>query len=52
MFPGIKTIFPFMYNTMSQVTQAMIYLSQNGYERNVIYVKDIRKLSKISKSNN
>ena len=45
MFPVIKTIFPFMYSTMKQVADAMIYFSQNGYERNVIYVKDILKVS-------
>ena len=46
LFPVIKTLFPFMYNTMGQVAQAMVYLAQNGYERNVIYVKDIRQISK------
>lgn len=46
LFPIIRTFFPFMYSTMKQVTDAMIYLSKNGYERNVIYVKDIRKVSK------
>lgn len=46
LFPVIKNLLPFMYNTMKQVAQAMIYVSQNGYERNVIYVKDIRNMSK------
>ena len=46
LFPVIKTLLPFMYNTMQQVAQAMVYLAQNGYKRNVIYVKDIHKISK------
>ncbi len=36
-----------MYNTMKQVAKSMIYVSQNGYERNVIYVKDIHKVSRL-----
>lgn len=36
-----------MYNTMKQVAHAMIYVSQNGYERNVIHVKDIHKVSRL-----
>lgn len=46
LFPVIKILLPFMYNTMKQVTQAMIYVAQNGYERNVIDVKDIHKINK------
>lgn len=46
LFPVIKSLFPNMYNTMKQVTQAMIHVAQYGYERNVIYVRDIRKMSK------
>jgi uncharacterized protein YbjT (DUF2867 family) len=46
--PLIKLLFPGIISTMKQVTQAMIYVSQNGYERNVIYVKDIRLMSKKS----
>ncbi len=47
LFPVIRNLFPSMYNTMKQVTQAMIYVSQNGYESNVIYVKDIHKVSRL-----
>jgi uncharacterized protein YbjT (DUF2867 family) len=50
--PIIMRLFPFIYNTMEQVAQAMIYLCKNGYERNVIYAKDIRQLSKSFDSNN
>lgn len=46
LFPVIRIVLPFMYNTMKQVAQAMITVSKNGYERNVIYVKDIHRLSK------
>lgn len=46
LFPIIRTLLPSMYNTMKQVAQAMIYVAQNGYERNVIYVKDIHRISK------
>ncbi len=47
LFPVIRTLFPSMYNTMKQVAHAMIYVSQNGYERNVIHVKDIHKVSRL-----
>jgi hypothetical protein len=30
---------------MKQVVQAMIYVSQNGYKNNVIYVKDIKAMA-------
>ena len=46
LFPVIKVVFPFMYNTIKQVTQAMIDVAQNGYERNVITVKDIHKINR------
>lgn len=46
LFPAITVLFPNIINTMKEVTDAMIYLSQNGYERNVIYVKDIHHLAK------
>jgi uncharacterized protein YbjT (DUF2867 family) len=44
LFPVIERVLPFMFNTMKQVTDAMIYVAQNGYERNVIYVNDIHKI--------
>lgn len=43
--PAIKLLFPNIISTVRQVAEAMIYVSQNGYERNVIYVKDIRSMS-------
>ncbi len=42
LIPLIKIVFPNMITSMSQVALAMIYVAQNGYERNVIYVKDIK----------
>ena len=47
LFPVIRTFLPFMYNTMSQVAEAMIYLSKNGYGQNVIYVKDINTINRL-----
>jgi len=47
LFPVIRTLLPFMYNTMKQVAEAMVYVAQNGYEQNIIRVKDIHKLSKL-----
>lgn len=47
LLPVIKMLLPFTYNTMKQVAQAMIYAAQNGYERNVIHVKDIHKMSRL-----
>jgi uncharacterized protein YbjT (DUF2867 family) len=46
LFPVIKVLFPFIYSTMKQVTNAMIYVAQNGYTGNVIYVKDIHKINR------
>ena len=46
LFPVIRILFPFMYSTMKQVTQSMVYVTQNGYKQNVIYVKDIKDLAK------
>lgn len=45
LFPVIKVILPNIINTMSQVGQAMIYAAQNGYEKNVVEVKDITILA-------
>ncbi len=44
-FPVIKIVLPNIITTMSQVGQAMIYAAQNGYEKNVIEVKDIKILA-------
>jgi uncharacterized protein YbjT (DUF2867 family) len=46
LFPFIKLVMPNFISTMNQVALAMIYAAQNGYERNVIYVKDIKKMAK------
>ncbi len=48
LFPIIKKIVPNIYSTMKQVAQAMIYVSMHGYNSNVIYVKDIHKVSALS----
>lgn len=48
LIPVIKTIAPNMYSTMKEVAQAMIYVAKNGYHRNVIYIKDIHKVSRQS----
>ncbi len=46
LFPLVRVLLPNIYSTMKQVAQAMIYFSKNGYIRNVIYVKDIHKVSR------
>ena len=46
LFPVLKNVFPGMYNTMQQVANAMIYVAQNGYESNVIYVKNIHQMNR------
>jgi uncharacterized protein YbjT (DUF2867 family) len=45
LFPIIKIVLPNMISTMNQVALSMIYVSQNGYKQNVIYVKDIKTLA-------
>jgi nucleoside-diphosphate-sugar epimerase len=52
LFPLIRCLLPNMYSTIKQVTQAMIYVSKNGYERNIIHVKDIRLIEKILENTN
>ncbi|MGC3946200.1 MAG: epimerase [Chryseolinea sp.] len=47
MIPLVRTILPSTYSTMKQVADAMIYVSRNGYERNVIYVNDIRRIGRL-----
>ena len=44
--PFLKLIVPNIISSMKQVALAMIYVSKNGYVRNVIYVKDIRRMAK------
>ena len=47
MIPVIKLIMPNIISTMKQVAQSMIYVTQNGYKQNVIYVKDIKAIARI-----
>ncbi len=42
--PILKVLTPNIISTMKQVANAMVYFSENGFERNVIFVKDINKL--------
>jgi uncharacterized protein YbjT (DUF2867 family) len=48
LFPVIKRLLPNMYSSMRQVTLAMIFVCKNGYSTNVIHVKDIRAIEKIT----
>jgi len=45
LMPIFKIFFPFMFNTMKQVAEAMIQVAEKGYPRNVIFVKDIHHLN-------
>jgi uncharacterized protein YbjT (DUF2867 family) len=45
LIPLIRLVFPNIISTINQVALAMIYVSQNGYKSNVIYVKDIKMMS-------
>ncbi len=45
LLPLIKVLLPNMVSTMNQVALSMIYVSRQGYERNVIHVKDITILA-------
>lgn len=47
LFPILNIVAPSVCSTMKQVADAMIYVSQNGYPSNVIYIKDIREIDKI-----
>jgi uncharacterized protein YbjT (DUF2867 family) len=42
MIPFLKLALPNMITTMKQVALSMIYAAQNGYQKNVIEVKDIK----------
>jgi uncharacterized protein YbjT (DUF2867 family) len=46
--PVLKVVLPNMISTMSQLGQAMLYAARNGYEKNVVEVRDIRILAKRS----
>jgi uncharacterized protein YbjT (DUF2867 family) len=45
MSPFFKLVFPNIISTMRQVANAMIRVCTEGYNSDVIYVKDIRKLN-------
>lgn len=44
LYPVFKIVLPNATSTLRQVGQAMIYAAQNGYEKNVVEVKDIKIL--------
>jgi hypothetical protein len=51
-YPVFKALFPNGTSTLQQVGQAIIYATQNGYEKKVVEVKDIKILAdKASKQN-
>lgn len=45
LYPAFKTLFPNTANTLRQLGQAMIYAAQNGYEKKVVEVSDIKILA-------
>lgn len=45
LYPVFKALFPNTANTLRQLGQAMIYAAQNGYEKWVVEVKDIKILA-------
>jgi uncharacterized protein YbjT (DUF2867 family) len=45
LYPVLKFVIPNVANTLRQVGQAMIYAVQNGYDKNVVEVKDIAILA-------
>ncbi len=45
LMPIFRIFFPFMFNTMKQVANAMITVTENGFSNNVIFVKDIHQMS-------
>jgi len=45
LIPVLKIISPNIITTIRQMALAMIYIVQNGYERNVINVKDIKMMA-------
>jgi uncharacterized protein YbjT (DUF2867 family) len=46
LIPVIKVLAPNIITTMKQVALSMVYISQHGFERNVIQVKDIKAIAK------
>lgn len=45
LYPAFKTLFPNTANTVEELGQAMIYAAQNGYEKKVVEVSDIKILA-------
>ena len=45
LYPAFKTLFPNTANTVKQLGQAMLYAAQNGYERQILEVSDIKVLA-------
>ncbi|RFM29577.1 Rossmann-fold NAD(P)-binding domain-containing protein [Deminuibacter soli] len=45
LYPAFNTVFPNTANTVRQLGQAMIYAAQNGYEKKVVEVSDIKILA-------
>jgi uncharacterized protein YbjT (DUF2867 family) len=48
LIPVLKIVSPNILNTMKEVANAMIHVSEEGFEKNIIYVKDIHHISKQS----
>ena len=46
LIPVMKVLTPNIISSMEEVALSMVYAAQNGYRRNVIYVKDIKTMSK------
>jgi nucleoside-diphosphate-sugar epimerase len=44
LYPAFNAVFPRTANTIRQLGQAMIYAAQNGYEKKVVEVSDIKIL--------
>ena len=45
LFPVFNALFPKTANTMRQLGQAMIFTAQNGYEKKIVEVSDIKVLA-------
>ena len=52
LYPAFKTLFPNTANTLRQLGQAMIYAAQNGYEKKVVEVGDIKVLAEMANQRN
>jgi nucleoside-diphosphate-sugar epimerase len=46
LIPMLRIVSPNILNTMKEVANAMIHVSEKGFEKNIIYVKDIHHFSK------